>query len=206
MDNLKQYNIRDRKVLLFSGGLDSSCIAALEKPDVLLYIDHNAQSQQKESKIIKDYFNKYKHIFGNPVLIIDTQTLNLSQFELPDAKILLRNLFFVNLAALYGDNILLGVVKGDKNKDKDSSFLSLAQNTLNYCMQKQHWMQGYNYKLSCDYQDTSKSELVSMFLKLNHGSEMLFDSWSCYKNERHECNKCKPCLRKKEALQANNLL
>jgi 7-cyano-7-deazaguanine synthase in queuosine biosynthesis len=197
---------KNKSLLLFSGGLDSTCIAALEKPDYLLFIDHNAESQKKDSANIKSFYSKYKDtVFPGSELIVNKGSIDLSEWELSDAKILLRNLFLINVAALYAENIMLGVVLGDRNKDKDSIFCKKAQDTLNYCMQSQHWVDGFNYSVTCKYEFTSKSQLVEMYLKSGFDKQALLDSTSCYKNYENNCGQCKPCLRKKEALEFNGI-
>lgn len=197
---------KGKSVLLFSGGLDSTCIAALEKPDYLLFIDHNAESQKKDSANIFAFYEKYKNsVFVGSELIINKDALDLSAWEMADAKILLRNLFLINIAALYAENIMLGVVLGDINKDKDSVFCKKAQDVLNYCMQSQHWLDGFNYSVSCKYEFTSKSDLVKNYLAAGFDKQALFDSTSCYKNYENDCGRCKPCLRKKEALLDNGI-
>jgi len=194
---------RGAKAVLFSGGLDSTCIAALEKPDYLIFIKHNAKSQTLDEKNIRAFYEKYKDtVFKGSELIID-DSIDLSAFELDDFKIPLRNLFFINIAALYAEKIILGVVKGDKNKDKDSTFCTKAQYTINYCLQDQPWLNGYAHEVSCEYENTTKTELVSKYLAAGFALQALIDSQSCYHAKKGGCGKCKPCMRKTEALSNN---
>lgn len=191
----------NKSVLLFSGGLDSTCIAALEKPDYLLFIDHNAESQKKDAKNILSFYDKYKStLFNGSELIINKGMIDLSLYEQENAVIPFRNSFLIHIAANYANSIMLGSVKDDVNKDNGKEFCKKIQSILNLVYPE------FEYKVSAKYFNTSKNMLVEKYLAAGFDKQALFDSTSCYKNYENDCGQCKPCLRKKEALEFNGLL
>lgn len=80
-----------KKVLLYSGGMDSWLIDKIWKPDVKLYIDMKTRYSEEEIKRLP-----------NDVII---EQLDLGKWERTDAIIPLRNLYLVMLATNYGDDI-----------------------------------------------------------------------------------------------------
>lgn len=100
-----------KKVLLYSGGTDSWLIDKLWKPDLRLYVDINSRyTIQELDRLPSD------------VKVVPFHTLG--HFEQPDtAYVPFRNLFFITIAAQYGDEICLGAVDGDQgSKDKTPEF------------------------------------------------------------------------------------
>ena len=97
-----------KKVLLYSGGMDSWLIDKIWKPDVKLYIDINGEYSKEEIKRLP-----------NDVIV---EKLDLGRFEREDKIIPMRNLFFVTLASLYGEEICLGATAGDRVLDKSIEF------------------------------------------------------------------------------------
>ena len=99
-----------KKVLLYSGGVDSWLINKIWNPDIKLYIDiHNEYSEIEKSQLPKD------------TIIIDFPYL--SKIERKDKYVPLRNLYFLMIASNYGDEICLGATAGDTKKDSNINFL-----------------------------------------------------------------------------------
>ena len=117
-----------KKVLLYSGGMDSWLISHLWKPDVKLYIDTGSSYAAEERRRLP------------PDITIEH--LDLNRFERADKIIPLRNLFFVMLASYYGDKICLGATYGDRVLDKSVIFAQKASGLLSYLYQPQHWTEG----------------------------------------------------------------
>ena len=85
-----------KKVLLYSGGLDSFCLAQIAKPDVLIYIDLESRYTKAELK----HLSVPKDCEDTPLV---HETLSLGRFEREqDLIIPARNAFMVLLAAQYG--------------------------------------------------------------------------------------------------------
>ena len=173
-----------KKVLLYSGGMDSWLISRLWKPNVKLYIDMNTRYSKEEIKRLpKD---------------VVIEKLDLSKWERNDKIIPLRNLYLVMLATNYGDTICLGATAGDRVLDKSYQFANMTSALLSYLYSKQHWTEERKIKIDLAYKDKSKHELLNMYVQ--QGGNLL-EAWeksfSCYEPKNGKpCFSCKPCFRK----------
>ena len=178
-----------KKVLLYSGGMDSWLISKLWDPDVLLYVDMCTKYSKAE-------------IARLPKNVI-IEKLDLSKWERPDAIIPLRNLYLIMVATNYGDEICLGATAGDRVLDKSFEFAEKASDLLSFLYSKQHWTEERNIKVNLDFKNLTKKELLIKYL--NQGgslAEAANSSFSCYEptldgsGRWSECWQCKPCFRK----------
>ena len=174
-----------KKVLLYSGGMDSWLIDKLWKPDVKLYVDMNTRySKQEISKLSSD------------VII---ERLDLSKWERPDSIIPLRNLFLACIATFYGDYICLGATAGDRVLDKSYEFAERTTDLLRYLYSPQWWNpEQRDIKICLDYKDKTKTELLQMYIAEGGDIKKAWkESFSCYQpNKLEPCMHCKPCFRK----------
>ena len=106
-----QNNTYNKKVLLYSGGMDSWLIDKLWKPDIRLYIDMNTRYSKEEMKRLPDD--------------IVIEKLDLSKWEREDKIIPLRNMYLIGIATNYGDEICLGATAGDRVLDKRTIRINL---------------------------------------------------------------------------------
>jgi len=176
----------EKKVLLYSGGMDSYIISSLWKPDIKLYID------------IKGKYSEYeKQRLSKDVII---ETLDLSKFERDDMIIPLRNMYFIAIASYYGNNICLGATAGDRVLDKSFEFFSKMENILLYLYQKQWWLnKPRNISIDSTYKNYTKLDLLKLYLKGGGDiKEVYTKSFSCYSPDinGNECWDCKACFRK----------
>ena len=180
------YNeIKGKKVLLYSGGLDSWLIDKLWKPDIKLYIDMNTEySKQEIQNLPKD-------------VIVDK--LDLGKWERKDAIIPLRNLYLLMLASNYGDEIVMGCLNGDRSLDKTIEFSQKSEDMLNYLYSPQLWIpEGRNIKINTYFKQFTKTELLQKYLEQGGDIEKAWkESFSCYHPTGLDvCKTCKPCQRK----------
>ena len=174
-----------KKVLLYSGGMDSWLISKIWKPDIKLYINlHTNYSDQEIKNLDKD------------VVIED---FDLSRFERDDKIIPLRNLYLIMLATNYGDEICLGATAGDRVLDKSPKFSKMTSELLTYLFSPQWWNPVQrNIKVNLDFKNKTKTELLKMFI--DQGGDIKdawYNSFSCYYPiNGTPCMKCKPCFRK----------
>ena len=181
-----------KKVLLYSGGMDSWLVSHLWKPDVKLYIDTGSSYTAEEKRRLP------------PDVTIEH--FDLSRFERADKIIPLRNLFFVMLASYYGDEICLGATYGDRVLDKSVIFAQKASGLLSYLYQPQHWTAGRRISVITPFKDCTKAELLRKYLNEGGDIETAFrESFSCYEpdDKGNECWRCKPCARKAVAFLLN---
>lgn len=180
-----------KKILLYSGGMDSWLMNKLWKPDVLVYVDLKGRYNKQEIAHLPENCN-----------ILD---FDLSKYERPDKIIPLRNLFLVMLAVInYADEegaeVLLGATAGDRVLDKSLIFAEKTSDLLTYLYQSQWWNPiAKKIKISLEYKDKTKMDLIKMFQEQGGTVEEVWnESFSCYEpGENGEvCYSCKPCFRK----------
>lgn len=200
MINKKDTHTRTgKKVLLFSSGMDSYIINELEKPDVLLFIDNKSNY----SKLEMNYLKRTKHT--NLVFVEDF--INHSSIELDNMIIPGRNLYFVMIAAYFGEEIILGATAGDRSTDKDEKFARLASDLLSHMYQEQHWCTKGDIHVNLKYKSWTKEDLVVDYCVKNQKyglsnkqsiDKLLEESFSCYHptEDGEQCNSCKPDVRK----------
>ena len=185
-----------KKVLLYSGGLDSFIIKELWKPDILLYFDYGIEQNQAEiSRLPKEAIIK---------------KIDLAEYRQDDgiSTIYLRNLIFASLAVNYGEHIAIGGVKEDWHIDKTEKFCQMATDLFNSVLNKD--INSKNVLIEVPYKKYYKKELITEYLK-NYGTkqDLIEKSWTCYEpikinNVYHECGECKSCQRKRSLLENFN--
>ena len=115
----------DKKVLLYSGGMDSWLIDKIWKPDIKLFIDINTNSSNAE----------LEHL---PNDVVVTHLRDLGKLERKSDFILpLRNAYLILMATNYGDDICLGANATDATLDKTYEFANKFTDRLNYMYGKQ---------------------------------------------------------------------
>ena len=186
-----------KKILLYSGGMDSWLIDKIWKPDMKVYV--NMHTRYSESEIKK---------LPNDVKVID---FPLGQWEREDAIIPLRNLYLMMVICnetLDEDiEICIGATAGDRVLDKSLEFRDKCEDILNYLYQPQHWIEnGKKIKLNFNFKKYTKTELIKMFIEQGGNIKEAFEySFSCYNpNNGQPCWKCKPCFRKFVSFALNN--
>jgi 7-cyano-7-deazaguanine synthase len=185
-----------RRVLLYSGGLDSYCLSKLYDIDLLLFIQTGTPDNRKEWELINH------HIPGNIIPI----KLPLAIYELGNKIIPFRNHLFILMAAQFGNEIYIGATAGDTTKDKDFVFKAQMESILNYFALDTHKVtqQGYPYKVIMPFKQMTKTEIVKAYLKKYPDWDKLFtESRSCYEGFDKECGECRSCVRKYVALMNN---
>lgn len=180
-----------KKVLLYSGGMDSWLMSKLWKPDIKLYVDMKTRYSE----------NELARIRKEP----DVQVVEfpLGQWEREDAIIPLRNMYLAmvacNVTGSEDVEILIGATAGDRVLDKSPEFVNKATDLLSYLYTPQHWIpEGKKVRVCIDYKQYTKTDLLKMFKEQGGDLEEAFTrSFSCYDPVGgHECWHCKPCFRK----------
>lgn len=178
-----------KKVLLYSGGMDSYIINYLWNPDVKLYIDYGTEQNKQELKRLpKDVIVK---------------RVNLSEYIENDGKntIPLRNLLFANIAINYGDIVAIGGVKDDLHYDKSKRFARKTTKLFNSVLNKEDSKR--KVQVVVPYRDYTKKHLLQLYIAKGGDLEKLKkESWSCHFPQNGEaCKKCSPCKRKEKAIR-----
>ena len=109
----KKEQVKNKSVLLFSGGMDSVIFNKLLNPDVLLYINSGVNYESEEKRCLSNLISN-KYIDKKKLIILDN-VVNLSQFERDDKIVPNRNAILMMIASLYGETLYLGSVSGDRS-------------------------------------------------------------------------------------------
>lgn len=185
----------EKAVILYSGGMDSYCLNKLYPNKDLLYINIDTSDGDFEISILP-----------SSVKIIN---IPLSQFELENKIIPLRNCFFVMIASQWYSKIYIGATLGDTTKDKDYIFKALMESILNYFGLDFHKTshQFRPFKVEMPFKELTKTEILKSYLDSGYSPEdIIRESRSCYNGqEKIECGICRSCLRKFIAFKNNRV-
>ncbi len=193
----------NKKVLLFSGGMDCLCVNQIYDPDVLLHINYGGKYGEIEKKSI-DKLIKIGAIDEKKLVTIDIGDW-LGKRERDDLIIPNRNAYFILLASELGDTLWLASVKGDRSKDKDFEFFRAIERLLDHMWEEQHWCNQRTFRVCSPVKEYTKVELIEKYFNCGGKYEWLLESYSCYSGEEKHCGKCKPCIRKAIALFNSNI-
>jgi 7-cyano-7-deazaguanine synthase in queuosine biosynthesis len=188
-----------RKVVLYSGGLDSYCLAYLEKPDICLYANVDSSYSDKELGCLLPPP-------GDALLVVDSR-LRLYDVERSDLIVPNRNTLLVMIAAMYGTRIFLGATAGDRSRDKDEEWARACEALLNHVYHYgQHWLpEGRVFAVELPGKMLSKAAIVREYLAAGGGVAQLLETVSCYDRLHRACGRCKACFRRWVALMANEV-
>lgn len=182
--------MKEKMILLFSGGIDSyAAWHYLNKPQTL-YIDAKTKYSEKEIKVVRRLV---------PDTLIDT-SLDLHDREQGEkAYVPFRNLLFACLAAKYSDTIVIAGVKDDVVSDKNEKIFGQFTKLLSK-------LENRDIRVESPFWDMTKSEVVEWFLKTVPGARYLIhETTSCYHPTKTYCGACPSCFRKWCALWDNGL-
>ena len=177
-----------KKVLLYSGGLDSYIISKLWKPDVKLYFDYGTEQNELEIRHLPEDVIIKKLPIGEYIQNDGIKTLPL------------RNLIFAALAINYGEEIAIGGLKSDLHYDKKPKFAAAATRLFNSILTKER--EPKKIKISIPYAAYDKSDLVFDYLCQGGTIEELNkNSWSChFPDQDKPCGHCQACNARNKAI------
>lgn len=177
-----------KKVLLYSGGLDSWLIRHIWKPDICIYVDMETEYSELE-----------KLRLPPDVTIVK---LPLVQYSLPNSIIPLRNVYLYlqacNITEFENVEICLGALNGDRINDKSKRFIKLLNKLLKFLYLPQQSQPGRKVRAVMPFKNYSKRELLEIYIREGGKLETAFyESFSCYHPENFApCLNCKACFRK----------
>lgn len=196
----------DGAVALYSGGVDSYCMAVLEQPDVLLHVNLGGEYGAAESQALRTPPG-----MEDRLVTLDLPLLG-DMFEMPDREFILpaRNAILTLLGAQYGNRVMMASIAASRGSDKDEQFADLMTRMLRYVWQPQVlWNpEGRDTRLELPVEHLTKAELVAATIRAGIPGEVIRDNtFSCYTPtpDGKPCGKCGPCGRKWGAFAANDV-
>lgn len=190
-------------VLLYSGGMDSLCVAWLNRYDTLLRVSTGSQYDDAESEVVTKLAAMAPGVLS-PITSVPSM-FDFSSIERPDFIVPNRNAHLVLAASLYADEIHLAAVNGDRSRDKDEGFCAVMKALLDHMWGEQHWTARKVFDVRLPFAHLCKSQLLKAALIAALPLPLLWVSRSCYMSGRYECGVCKPCVRKYVALRSCGL-
>lgn len=189
-----------KKVLLYSGGMDSMCAAWMGAGgyDALLRVPSGAGYDVPEAAACAALAKLSER--WAPVVTVE-RMFDFSSIERPGDRIVPnRNAHLVLAASLHGEHIEMAAVKGDRSCDKDEQFCAHMTALLDHMWQKQHWTPARQFHIELPYKHLHKAALLRAALALGMPHTALYLSYSCYTGNAQHCGLCKPCVRKYVAM------
>lgn len=215
----------EKAVVVYSGGIDSVCTASYLKSKYDLYGISFSYGQKANREIIaakafakKLQFKQHKivDISFMKQLYGDSNALTSSKQKIPskfDYSIVvpIRNAVFLSMASAWAFTInakivVYGAHTGDKNypdcrpvfsKKLESAFNQGEIDGIRSGLRKQiNIWSPYSQKLS-------KSDL----LKIGYSNlgDLIFQTWSCYSNQKFHCGNCESCNNRKIAFEKSGI-
>ena len=189
-----------KKVLLYSGGMDSWLIDKLIKPDILLFVRVHTANNELEYKRLQ-YLQKMNLIDKERLVVVD---YDLSAYERPQQNYFLplRNLHFVTIASHYGDEIYLGATGSSTHFDKNDTFAHKAEDVISYLLSE---TKEGPIQIKLPFKYTTKTELLKMFIDKGGNIEEAYNfTVSCYNPVNNKpCMSCTSCMSKFAAFYNN---
>lgn len=188
-------------VLLYSGGVDSYCTAALYQPDVLLHVNTGTRYGDAEAAMLRTPP-------GMEDRLQSVSFRDLAQWERDDVILPARNAHLVLAAAQYGNIIMLGATANDVIGDKSQLFAHRMTLLLQELYAPQWWLPDGSYKrVELPIKQYTKRQLVAAYLAAGlDGAALAWLTFSCYEpNGMEPCLRCKPCTRRYTALLLNGI-
>lgn len=191
-----------RRVLLFSGGMDSLIATHLFKPDIRLYLKTGSRYDAAQLERL-DQARWSKDLFGR--LIVD-DGLRLGEYERDDSIVPGRNAFFVLRAANYGTDILLGAMSGERQYDKSKTFERRMNRLLAQLWHPdQYWTDDDPPTVSRPLAVWTKTMALREYLNADGDPSIIAESYSCYSGNDQPCGACRSCGRKWVAFVNNGI-
>jgi len=188
-----------KKILLFSGGLDSYIAwHYLDKPKTV-YFDTGVGYSEMEIKTIARLV---------PDTLIDS-SLRLYERQVglsSTAFIPMRNLYLAMLACHYGDEIVIAGLCDDNVNDKNAAIFIEFSRVLSELNCRE-------IKVTSPFWDMTKADIVKWYLDQGLPTDNLLQTGSCYTPELVStttfgdcyCGRCTCCFRKWVALWVNGI-
>jgi 7-cyano-7-deazaguanine synthase len=202
---------RDSAIVLFSGGLDSTVALWWAKKKWKTYaltfkygkLNSNevrsAKRLAKRAEVARHFVVDVRFLKQVSELRkrLANQGLDLNAF--PPTYVPSRNTVFLGIAAYYAEiynarHIITGHIGRDPFPDSKPAYIRAMNNALSQAS----WLRGkHEIEITTPFEQSTKEDVVGLALKLKVPLNL---TWSCHRNGKSPCGKCRGCLDRTEAL------
>lgn len=192
---------KPRRILAYSGGLDSYLVARLWPCEVLVFCSLGQRYAIREIQAINDLAaNAPPH--GE--LIFD-HSLQLGPWErFSDSIIPLRNLLIAAACTRYGDTIVTGTLAGEINHDKTPDFFRAAAEVMTICYRPSYWCEGREIRFDNPASGLTKAGLIRLATERGIDPRDWSHTVSCY-SPHGFCGRCGSCFKRWVAHEVNGI-
>lgn len=217
-----------KKLVIFSGGLDSTAMALIAKTEPnckvsLMTFDYGQKAQEEIARarrfaemhgmsFVRQDISSLKFIFGDTQLTSDNN--NIQEEYKKDVVVPLRNALFLQIAMIYAytcgyDEVILGShlddcveVNGERLfPDCSPEFFKAFELAMDFGT----FRKDKKVKIvSASTLGMGKTNLIKRGVEINAHS--IYNSWSCYKSGEHQCGVCDSCRNRKKAFKDANIV
>ena len=180
-----------KKVLLYSGGLDSYILSKFIEPDVFLYCDLGLRDSESE---------KYWLLKSNKNIVIDNR-FRQGDLQKSIAFTPLRATLMTCVASYYGEEIYIGALNGEAYLTHTDEFKTRMENLLTYMYSAFVEDQQKKIQIKTPLSNLYKGEIIDKYLSEVPGAsleKLAEDTFSCYNPtlDHQECGLCRHCVHK----------
>lgn len=186
---------RYKEVVLFSGGVNSICLAAKYPDSALLYVD----TGNLESPVEKLAAYDIARMLGRSASFYVEMAPYIGKWRQKNGYTPNKNFFLVGIGSFYAKTVLLGAGLENKLDGRPSiGFCESVTSTIN--------LDFNNVFISAKapFINESKIDIVNDYLDNGGSEEILKASISCH-NRCGRCGDCNPCFNRYVALKNNGI-
>jgi len=191
-----------KKIVLFSGGVDSYCLSHAVDADLLVYFPLGLPENERELETLHS-FRK----LPAPLKVDDR--FMLADQKLPNETLPMRNIFLIMGAMYYGPEVYLAATSSSTNRDKNPTFggklTDLLQYVLNDPTRNPEGILPQDIAIKMPFKTKTKSKFVAEHIAAFGRTTELLNTRSCYAGGDKECGVCQSCIRKFMAFINNDL-
>lgn len=194
--------VKPKSIVLFSGGIDSlACLlwarTEFDEHTTALYVDLDTKYATEELHTVNMITNYFS------IRSIQLGLYFLGSFEGDIGHIPMRNIFLLETAALYSDNIVFGMLKNELSEDKGPSFIRMMQRLFDSQTVKNIYHEQTKIKIHTPFSGMTKTQVVKWLLLKGVSEKILVETIGCLNGRA--CGQCISCFNRWVAFENNGL-
>jgi len=187
--------------VLFSGGIDS--LACLEWARqrfgsvTALYVNLDVSYSKYELGVCRSM------VFGSNVRTEYIEFPELGKHEDALGHVPFRNIFFLEMAAMYSDNVVFVMLRGEYSEDKSPAFVKRMQSLFDSQTAANLYNSGERKIIHVPFAKKTKTQVVAWLLQQGYTRNDLRQTIGCLQGRA--CGQCMSCLNRWIAFENNGL-